>query len=285
MGYFATAITEALLVGALCGLVGVLVVLRRRAFFAMALTHSTFPGAVLAVVLGIAPALGAAVFSLALVAVMTALAAIPRLGGQVASGVVLTSGFAVGTLLRAMHPELPIQVESFLVGSILTVDSADVWMTGVMLLLALAVIVAFGKELLFSTFDAAASRAAGYRPWLAELVSLVLVAGTVVVAMPAVGSILAIALIVGPAAAAKMWSHSVIGMVISAPVVGAVVGVGGLLLSGQINVGAGGVITLLAAVVFVVALIVRSTVARVRSASQRRSRAASGVGREEGVVV
>lgn len=272
MGYLTTALIEAVMVGALSGLVGVLVVLRRRAFFATALTHSTFPGAVLAVVIGVAPALGAAVFSLLLVAVMTALSGIRRLGGQVASGVVLTSGFALGTVLRALHPDQPIQIESFLVGSILTVDAADLWLTGGMLLLALAVYAAFGKELLFSTFDAAGSRAAGYRPWLAELVSLVVVAGTVVVAMPAVGSILAIALIVGPAAAAKLWARSVVGMLIAAPLLGIAVGAGGLLLSVRLDVGAGGAITLLAALVFMVAYAARALRNRLGAVRTRRVR-------------
>ena len=46
--YARRALVEALLVGALCGLVGVHVVLRRLSFFTMAMTHATFPGVVLA---------------------------------------------------------------------------------------------------------------------------------------------------------------------------------------------------------------------------------------------
>ena len=52
MGYFEKALVAAVLIGTLSGLVGSLVVLRRRTFFAQALTHATFPGAVGAAILG-----------------------------------------------------------------------------------------------------------------------------------------------------------------------------------------------------------------------------------------
>ncbi|WP_166876847.1 metal ABC transporter permease [Salinibacterium sp. ZJ450] len=274
MGFLSLALIEAVLVGALSGLVGVLVVVRRRAFFATALTHSTFPGAVAAVVLGVAPALGAAVFSLALVGVMTALASIRRLGGQVASGLVLTSGFALGALLQALNPNLPIQIESFLVGSILTVNPADIWLTAAMLAIAVIVIAAFGKELLFSSFDGAAYRAAGYRMWLPELLSLVLIAGTVVVAMPAVGSILAIALIVGPAASARLWAPSIASMTVAAPLIGAATAVAGVLASTALGISAGGTISLIAAIVFVITLGARELGARTRLGTARRTQPA-----------
>lgn len=262
MSYYAGAVAEAVLLGALAGIVGVLVVVRRRAFFTTALTHSTFPGAIVAVTLGIAPAVGAAVFSLVLVGLMTALAGVRRLGSEVAAGVTLTSGFALGVTLQAANPQLPIQVESFLVGSILTVDMSDVALTAGMLVLALAVFAGFGKELLYSSVDPAGFRAAGFRPRLAEAVTLVLIAGTVVVAMPAVGSILAIALIVGPAAAARLWSRSIVGMLLTAPLAGVAVSVGGLVVSSALGLSAGGVITLLAAAVFLGSLAARRLVSR-----------------------
>ncbi|MDI2099065.1 metal ABC transporter permease [Ruicaihuangia caeni] len=282
MSYLEAAAIEALLVGALAGLVGVLVVLRRRAFFATALTHSTFPGAVVAVVVGVPPALGAGVFSLALVALMTTLASVRRLGGQVASGVVLTSGFALGALLQALNPQLPIQLESFLVGSILTVSGLDLALAAAMLVLALVVVAVAGKELLFASFDAPAYRAAGYRPWIAELLTLVLIAGTVVVAMPAVGSILAIALIVGPAATVQLFARSAVGMALGAPLLGAAVGLTGLWLSVSFGVSAGGTITLLAAAIYVLAQLVtrQSTSARRRrQALEERARLGLGAAR------
>ena len=57
---------------------------------------------------------------------MSGIARVRRQGAQVAAGIVLTGGFAAGALLQAMIPGLPVQAESLLVGSILTVTDADI---------------------------------------------------------------------------------------------------------------------------------------------------------------
>ena len=87
MDYFTRALLEAVLAGALGGLVGVIVVVRGRAFFTMSLTHATFPGAVAAVLLGIPPVLGAAAASLGLVVALGL-----RMAGRMQPGDALSFG-------------------------------------------------------------------------------------------------------------------------------------------------------------------------------------------------
>ncbi|TFB52549.1 metal ABC transporter permease [Cryobacterium tagatosivorans] len=258
MGYFEKALLAALVIGALSGLVGALVVLRRRTFFAQALTHATFPGAVGAAVLGVSIPLGAAIASVAIVGVMTLIGKVERHGSQVASGIVLTAGFALGVLLQALNPSLPVQVDSYLVGSILTVTTGDLILATGVLVVAVAVVVFLGKEIIFSTFDKGGFRAAGYREWPIELLSLALITGTVVMAMPAVGAILAIALIAAPAAAVRLLARTPGQIFVAAPLVGAASGVIGVLLSLALDVAAGPAIALTAAAFFLAALAVRA---------------------------
>jgi manganese/iron transport system permease protein len=144
-------------------------------------------------------------------------------------------------------------VDTFLVGSILTVTTGDLALAAGALVLAVAVLALAGKEIVFSTFDSTGFRAAGYREWPIELLTLGLITATVVVAMPAVGSILAIALIAAPAAAARLVVRTSTQLFVLAPVVGAVAAVGGLLLSRALAVSAGATIALTAAAIFVVA--------------------------------
>lgn len=257
MGYFEKALLAAVVIGALCGLVGSLVVLRRRTFFAQALTHATFPGAVAAAMLGLSIPLGAAVASVAIVAVMSLIQRVRRQGSQVASGIVLTAGFALGVVLQSLGPSLPVHVESFLVGSILTVSTADLSLAGIVLAAALLVLALLGKEILFSTFDANGFRAAGYREWPIELLTLALITATVVTAMPAVGAILAIALIAAPAAAVRVLAVTARQILLVAPLVGAASGIIGVLLSRAAGVAAGPAIALTAAAFFLAALGIR----------------------------
>jgi len=257
MGYFEQALLAAVVIGALCGLVGTLVVLRRRTFFAQALTHATFPGAVGATILGLSIPLGAAVASVAIVAIMTMIGRVRRQGSQVASGILLTAGFALGVVLQSLNPSLPLHVDSFLVGSILTVTTADVLLASGVLIASILVIALLGKQILFSTFDVSGYRAAGYREWPIEVLSLTLITATVVTAMPAVGAILAIALIAAPAAAARLVSHSTSHIFVIAPVLGAASGVIGVFVSRSLDVAAGPAIALSAAGFFLLALGVR----------------------------
>ncbi|TFB87641.1 metal ABC transporter permease [Cryobacterium algoricola] len=277
MDYFSTALLAATVIGALCGLVGSLVVLRRRTFFAQALTHATFPGAVAAAMLGLSIPLGAFVASIAIVGIMTLIGRVRRQGSQVASGIVLTAGFALGVLLQALNPSLPVHVDSFLVGSILTTTGSDIGLAAGVLGIAVVATVFFGKELLFSTFDPNGYRAAGYREWPVELLTLGLITATVVTAMPAVGAILAIALIAAPAAAARLLARTVGQILVAAPVLGAAAGIIGVLLSRALDVAAGPAIALTAAAFFLLALAVRQL--RTRAGSSRAagsSRTAAG---------
>lgn len=265
MSYFERALLVGAIIGVLCGVVGTVVVLRRRVFFTQALTHATFPGAMLAAVLGVHVLAGAGVFGLLLVGVMLALERVPRQGAQVATGVVLAGGFALGMVLQALNPQVPIQPEAFLVGTILYVGADAPVLAAVALVIAVVVLWVIRRPLLFSTFDADGFRASGGREWVVEAVVLGVVVLTVVTALPAGGAILSIALIAAPASAARVLSRSVRTMFVLAPVLGAAAAVAGVYLSRLADVSAGGTIALVAGAEFVLALAIRAVVARRRA--------------------
>lgn len=254
MGYFERALLAAIVIGAGAGFVGALVVVRRRTFFAQALTHGTYPGAVAAAALGVSVPAGAAVASVVLVGVMAGIARVRRQGAQVAAGIVLTGGFAAGALLQAVIPGLPVRAESLLVGSILTVSDGDILLAACVALVAVLCVALFGKQIAFSTFDPHGFRAAGFREWPVELLVLGLTAASVVSSLPAVGAILAIALIAAPAAAARLVVTSFRGLLFTAPVIGAAAGVLGVVASRGLAIAAGPAIALAATAFFLLSL-------------------------------
>lgn len=253
MSLFAQALVAGVVIGLLSGLVGTVVVLRRRAFFTVALTHATFPGGVVAAVLGVNIVIGAAAMGLLLVALMLALGRIRRQGRQVAAGIVLAFGYALGMFLHTLNPQLPTKVESYLTGSILGLSTANFWLIVATLVVTAAVLLLLWKELLFSSFDRPGFVAAGYRESRAEVISLLLITTAVVVTMPAIGSILAIAMLAAPAAAARALTRNVAWMVPLACLLGALAAVVGLTVSLWFDLAAGGAIALAAAAIFVLA--------------------------------
>lgn len=253
MSYFERAVIVIILVGALAGLAGVLVVLRKRVLFAQALTHATFPGAIIATILGASLQVGALIACISLAVILTFLSRIRGQGTQAASGVMLTAGFAAGVLLQAMNPSIPIQIDSFLFGSILSATWVDGLVAGVSLLAVIATMLIWGKQILFFLFDAEAFAATGAKPWLMDAALLLITTVAVVAAMPAAGAILAIALIAAPAAAARYFTDKITVMFWLSPCLGAIAGVAGLLISRWLGVSAGASIALVSANIFFIA--------------------------------
>ncbi|MGA5299939.1 metal ABC transporter permease [Nucisporomicrobium flavum] len=255
------AVAEVVLAGALAALVGVHVVLRRLSFFTMALTHATFPGVVAASIAGVSIYAGG-VAAGAVVAV--GVAALSRRRGQdaaAATGVMLSGGFALGAALVATQNGFSRDLSSFLVGSILTVGPGDLVTTAAVLAVVAAVLTACARPLLFTGFDPAGARAAGFATGAWDLLLLLTIQVAVVTIVPAVGTILALALIVAPAAAARFWSSRLPVMTALATAFGVTAGLIGLYASSRWNVAAGAAIALAAtAILLLSALLARMPV-------------------------
>ena len=263
-------IIEVVLMGLLAGLVGALALVHRRIFFTESLTHATFPGAIVGVVaaawfsravlgqradftlLSTLVLVGAAFMCLPMIWLMRRLSQVPGISSQSAAGVVLTFGFALGYFLNKWFAPLPIKVDSFLAGSVLNVNRVDVIAVGVVLAMTILVLLVGGRFLTFYSFDPLGYRASGLNPAWAE--------GTIVMLVPAVGTILPIALIAAPAAALAPWTRTMRQLLIGAPVLGAVSALAGLLIAVQLSLSAGGVIAVTSGVVYLVSALVHWSV-------------------------
>ena len=258
--YRATA--EVVLVGALAGLIGVQVVLRRLSFFTMALTHATFPGVVAAAIIGVDIYLGGVVAG---AVVALGVAALSRRQGQnaaAATGVMLSGGFALGAGLVATQPGFSRDLTSFLVGSILTVSPRDLVTTVAVLLVVTVVLLACARPLQYTGFDRAGAQAAGFATGVWDVVLLLTIQVVVVTIVPAVGTILALALIVAPAAAARLWSSRLGVITALAVTFGIASGLGGLYASSRWNVAAGASITLTATAILALSTVLSTVVSR-----------------------
>jgi manganese/iron transport system permease protein len=261
-GYARRALIEALLVGALCGLVGVHVVLRRLSFFTMAMTHATFPGVVLAALVGVDLLLGSGLFGVLVVLGVSWLTTRPRSDSAAAVGVVLSAGFALGVALLSAQAGFTRDLSAYLVGSIVTVQTSDLVKTALVLAAVALTLVLVGKELVFGAFDRGGMVAAGYPAGRLDLLLLLVVELTVVTSVPAVGTIQAVALIVAPAAAARLWCDRIGPTTVLAVLLGMASGVIGLAVSQAYEVAAGAAIVLAACGFFVLSVVVAPAVRR-----------------------
>ncbi|MDO4910323.1 MAG: metal ABC transporter permease [Corynebacterium sp.] len=250
--YLLTVLTKPLievtLIGILAGLVGTIALLTRHIFFSESITHSTFPGAVLGVVIaGNSPLAiygGAALMCIPFSWLMHRLAKVRGLTTQAAAAIVLTFGFALGYFLNKWFAPLPVKVDSFLSGSLLSVSSTDLMMAATVLVLVIVALLQFGSRLIAFAFEPESL------PRMRPLV-LVMIVATVVIMIPAVGTILSLALLVAPAAIARMLVSNYKTMFLIAPIIGVLIGLVGLFISVQWDLSSGGSITVFAGVAYV----------------------------------
>jgi len=267
--FFGRAALEAVLVGVLAGVVGVHVLLRRLPFFVVAMSHATFPGVVLASMLGTSLFLGGSAFGLLVVVLLVVLGLQGTVDDTSVVGVVLAGSFAVGVLLQSARTGGSKELSAFLVGSILTVTPSDLAVTAAVGAAVLVALGLFHKELVLTAFDPGGAAAAGYRLRLVDLGVLALVTVALVTTVPAVGTLLALALLTVPALTARLWTDRIPVAMATAAGIGAGSGLVGLGLSATYDIAAGGAIALTAAAAFALSF----ALTQLRSSSRRAPRA------------
>jgi manganese/iron transport system permease protein len=254
--FMSRALTELALLALICGPVSVLIFLRKLAFTADALTHTVFPGVVIGFVVAGANGIvgGALAAGVVTALVLTLLTRGGRISDDASTAVVLTAMFSVGVVLVSRRSSYTGDLTAFLFGRILTVTQQQLVQTAVLVVVVLALLAVGARPLVFRAFDEAAARAAGFRTALLDLWLNLLVALVVVAAVRAVGTVLVIALLIVPAAFARLLTDRLIVMAVAGTAVTFVAGYLGLYASWSASIDYGWRLTSASAVVLVLVL-------------------------------
>jgi manganese/iron transport system permease protein/iron/zinc/copper transport system permease protein len=265
--FFRNGIVVATIAGALCGLLGVFVVLRGMSYIGHGLSHAVFGGAAASAVIGINFFVGAGIWGIVSGVLIARVARRRVLGADAAIGVVTTASFALGLALMNRYGQASKSIEAVLFGSVLGVKVSDIIAVSLVAVFALAVIVAWYRKLLFSTFDPDVAQVSGVNVSVVEVVLLSLLSLTILVTMRVIGTLLISALLVIPAAAARMTTNSFSKLLWISPLIGAVTCFFGMNLSYHLDTSASATIILLDALVFIVVYTVAGTRNRMKMAS------------------
>ena len=265
--FFQRGIIVATIAGALCGLLGVFVVLRGMSYIGHGLSHAVFGGAAASAVIGINFFIGAGIWGIISGVLIARVARRRVLGADAAIGVVTTASFALGLALMNRYGQASKSIEAVLFGSVLGVKVADIIAVSLVAVFALAVIVVWYRKLLFSTFDPDVAQVSGVNVSVVEVVLLSLLSLTILVTMRVIGTLLISALLVIPAAAARMTTNSFSKLLWISPLIGAVTCFVGMNLSYHLDTSASATIILLDALVFVAVYTIAGTRNRMKMAS------------------
>lgn len=254
--FFRRALLASFLVGALCGLVGVYVVLRRMSYIGHGLSHAVFGGAVISYLMQVNFYLGAGLWGVASALLINEVAQRRKLGADAAIGIVTTASFAVGVAGISHQRRFTRNFEAALFGNVLGITPADLWMIAGVAMVAIVGILILYKPLLFTTFDQEVAEVYGIPThWVNAAFALIL-AAVILVSMQVMGVTLIAAALVIPASAARLLTQRFDRLLWLASLIGAGVSVLGMYASYYLDLASGASIVLIGTAIFLVAWLI-----------------------------
>lgn len=249
--FFNNGLIVATVAGALCGLLGVFVVLRGMSYIGHGLSHAVFGGAAASAVMQLNYFVGAGIWGVASGVIIGRIARRKLIGADAAIGVVTTASFALGLALLNRYGQAKKSIEAVLFGSVLGVETADIVAVSVVALLTATIIFALYRHLLFTTFDPEVAQTSGVKVAWIEALLMIMLSLTILVTMRVIGTLLISALLVIPASVARMTTNSFARMLWISPVVGAVSASLGMFLSYHLDTSASATIILVGTSMFI----------------------------------
>lgn len=257
-GFVLRALAGATLVAIVCAGVGVFVVLRGLAFLGDAIAHAAFPGVVAAFLLRVDLTLGGAVAAVGSALTIGAIARRSGLREDTAIGVVFSGMFALGVLMFSSIKRYTGDLLGVLLGDVLGITDEQLVVGAVVTALILLALFAVWKELVFVSFDPTGAAAAGLPVLRYDALLLGLIGLAIAISIQMVGIVLVVAMLVTPAATARLLAGELRQLVAVALLVGVGSGIVGIELSYVLNTASGATIVLVATACFAFTWLVRS---------------------------
>ena len=224
------ALIAAAVLGVTAGLLAPLIVGRGMAFAVHGTAELAFTGGAAALLLGVDTSWGAVGGALLASLVFGLLGSRHRERDSVI-GVVLAFGLGLGVLMLALYPGRSANKFGLLTGSIVSVDSTNLWLLTSSALLVVATLALVYRPLLFASADPEVAAARGVPVRALSVVFALLIGLTTALAVPAVGAILVLAVMVIPGAAAVRVSANPLVVTLLAMAISEAALLGGVLLS------------------------------------------------------
>jgi len=252
--FFRNGVIAATLAGALCGFVGVYVVLRNMSYIGHGMSHAIFGGFAASALLGVNYFLGAGAWGLASALAIATITRRRGLGSDAVIGVITTASFAIGLILGDLFHGPKQNFDAALFGSILGISDSDIVALLLVGLFALTVVFFGYRRLLFTTFDPEVAALSGVATARVDAVLMLVLATVILATMTVLGVTLLAAALVIPPTIARMLTNSFSRMLSLSTVIGAICGFVGMNLSGWQDWKSGPSIVLVSAAAFAITL-------------------------------
>lgn len=252
--FMVRGLAAAVLVGAICAVLGCYVVLRGMAFLGDALAHAVLPGVALGYLIGGATrtelfwwGLGTGVLAALGIGAISRTSQVKQ---DTAIGIVFAGMFALGVALISTTRSYAVDLANFLFGNVLGVSETELWRMAAFGGGVLLTVLVCYRAFLVLSFDPVLARTLRLPTRFLDNLMLVLVAVVIIVSLQTVGVALMVAMLITPAATASLLTRRLPTMMALAALIGAGSGVVGLYLSYHLSLASGAAIVLVCTAVF-----------------------------------
>ena len=262
LAFLPRAILVTCVAACVCAVVGCHVVLRGMSFIGDAVAHSVFPGLAIAFVCSGSLVLGGTLAGVGTAVLVALLSQNRRLKEDSIIGVLFVGAFGLGLVIISWAPGYAGSLQDFLFGSLTGIPASEVPFVLLASALIVGVFAFFHKEVVAVSLDRESARVAGLPVMALDLLVYISVAGAVVISVQIIGNILVLALLITPAASARLLTNSLGAMIGTSLVIGVLSSLCGIYLSWSLDLPAGASIVCVVTVVFIAAWVYRSWRAR-----------------------
>lgn len=238
--------------------IGVFLMLRRMSLMGDAMSHAILPGAAIGYLLAglslLAMSLGGflAGLAVALAAGLVARSTILREDASLAAFYLVS--LALGVLIVSVRGS-NIDLLHVLFGTVLALDDAALILIAAIATLSLAILAAIYRPLVLECFDPQYLRSVSRASSPTHLLFLTLVVLNLVSGFQALGTLLAVGIMLLPAVTARFWAEELSGLILVAMLAAFAASLGGLLLSYHFNVPTGPAIILLSGIGYLASML------------------------------
>ena len=236
------------------GFLGAFLLIRNLALIGDGLAHVSFGGVAVGIVLGAtSPLYYALLFSVISSIIIYELQSREILTGDASIAIFLTGMLAFGlVVLRISGGGITVDIEGYLFGNLLLIDSQDLDLIATISILSLLTLMVIHPVLLATTIDPLAAQIQGVPVRLIGLIFSVITAMVVVSMVQVVGTLLVTALLVTPAATGQLIGRSFRSCLFLTQLFGLSSVMLGIYLSSEMDTGTGSMIALVSAMIFLV---------------------------------
>ncbi|KAJ9430162.1 manganese/iron transport system permease protein [Candidatus Pantoea symbiotica] len=252
--YMLNAMWIAALVGAICAFLSCFLMLKGWSLIGDALSHSIVPGVAGAYMLGLPFSLGAFISGGLAAGSMLFLNQRTRLKEDAIIGLIFSSFFGIGLFLVSLNPT-SVNIQTIVLGNILSVAPADIWQLGAIGFITLTILLLKWKDLMVTFFDESHARSLGLNTLRLKILFFTLLSASTVAALQTVGAFMVICLVVTPGATAYLLTDRFPRLLMIAVAIGSITSFLGAWSSYFLDGATGGVIVVAQTLVFLVAFV------------------------------